>query len=201
MLEKSDLIVVFRGRMQRIPTGFQLARDGFAPNLVISPATKLYIKRISKKYKQPESVAIIIEDQARTTFENALYTKKIIDRHGFESLIVVTDWYHMPRSCLMLKLLLSGTGIQVHTYQTTTAHLHAGNWHRYTVGWKLVYNEMMEVFGSLLEWARYRLTGRLPEIQVGISSFIVNLKRFILFEVDIQLFEKKQILQRQLING
>jgi uncharacterized SAM-binding protein YcdF (DUF218 family) len=50
----------------------------------------------------------IQEDQATTTFENALYTSRIIKAHRYQSVILVTSDYHMPRSLALLQLFLAG---------------------------------------------------------------------------------------------
>jgi len=42
--------------------------------------------------------AIIQEDQSRSTEENAIYTKAIMDAHGWRSVIIVSDNYHLFRA-------------------------------------------------------------------------------------------------------
>lgn len=42
--------------------------------------------------------AIVIEDQARNTFENAVYAGRIIRRHGWRQVVLVTDGFHVPRA-------------------------------------------------------------------------------------------------------
>ncbi len=46
------------------------------------------------------SSKILVEDRSRTTFENALYTAKLIGR---EEICLVTSAYHMPRSVAIFK--------------------------------------------------------------------------------------------------
>ncbi|MBX3188865.1 MAG: YdcF family protein [Labilithrix sp.] len=41
---------------------------------------------------------IIIEDRAKNTRENAVYTKAIVEARGFERVLVVTSAFHMPRA-------------------------------------------------------------------------------------------------------
>jgi uncharacterized SAM-binding protein YcdF (DUF218 family) len=48
---------------------------------------------------------IIIEDQSRTTHENAVYTKKLIEEKGFKDIVLVTDASHMNRSVLCFEKL------------------------------------------------------------------------------------------------
>ncbi|MFO1146288.1 MAG: YdcF family protein [Rhodospirillales bacterium] len=42
--------------------------------------------------------AIVIEDQARNTFENAVYAGRIIRRRGWRQVVLVTDGFHVPRA-------------------------------------------------------------------------------------------------------
>ncbi len=41
---------------------------------------------------------IIVEDQARNTFENAVYAGRIIRQHGWRRVVLVTDRFHQPRA-------------------------------------------------------------------------------------------------------
>ncbi len=57
---------------------------------------------------------IIAENQSLNTTENATYTKKIIDQHGFVQPILVTSAFHMERSILQF----SKAGLSVIPYPT-----------------------------------------------------------------------------------
>lgn len=58
----------------------------------------------------PES-AILLEDQSRSTEENALYTQTIMLEHGFEDAILVSDGFHLLRA----QWIFSQVGISVFT--------------------------------------------------------------------------------------
>jgi uncharacterized SAM-binding protein YcdF (DUF218 family) len=47
--------------------------------------------------------ALLLEDQAHSTEENALYTAALGRAHGFDSVIVVTDGYHLFRASLLFR--------------------------------------------------------------------------------------------------
>jgi len=93
---KADIIVVFDGGSGRIKAGYDLAISGYAPYLVISSATAKKLDDYADTHKLPSNVKHIIEDKARTTFENALQTSRIITKHNFSSVILVTSSYHLP---------------------------------------------------------------------------------------------------------
>jgi hypothetical protein len=50
----------------------------------------------------------------------------------------------------------------------------------------MVYNEMVEFWGSSIELVKYRLSGELSAEAPGKSSLAGRLKQFLLFDVDPQ---------------
>ncbi len=47
--------------------------------------------------------ALLLEDQARSTEENALYTAALARARGFEAVVVVTDGYHLYRAGVLFR--------------------------------------------------------------------------------------------------
>jgi hypothetical protein len=80
--------------------------------------------------------------------------------------------------------MILGSDMTVQPVMTATGRLDAGNWHRHSTGWKMVYNEMVEFWGSLVELVKYGLSGELPEEAPGKSSLAGRLKQLLLFDVD-----------------
>ncbi|MDO9000140.1 MAG: YdcF family protein [Bacteroidota bacterium] len=63
----------------------------------------IYIKKYLKSINIPDS-AMIIESESKNTFENAVFTKKILDSLNFKgNFLLVTSAYHMPRSLAVFK--------------------------------------------------------------------------------------------------
>jgi uncharacterized SAM-binding protein YcdF (DUF218 family) len=57
---------------------------------------------------------ILVEDQARNTFENAVFSGRIIRAHGWSRVIVVTDAFHLRRALFVFRrigLAVSGDGV------------------------------------------------------------------------------------------
>ncbi len=48
---------------------------------------------------------IILESHAHSTFENIVFTKNIMDKNNFHSVLIVTDPVHMPRTALIARKL------------------------------------------------------------------------------------------------
>jgi uncharacterized SAM-binding protein YcdF (DUF218 family) len=181
---KADLIVAFEGRDDRAAQAYRLLELSYAPNLVISPATEKKLQVYERRYVPFQPFGRIIEDKSRTTLENAVYTKAILKDHAFESAILVTSWDHMPRSYFLLKMLTRGLDIKIQPRMVPTGKLDQANWYRHTAGWKMLYNEMVEFWGSMMELMKYGLTGDLPEEAPGKSSLAGRLKQLLLFDVD-----------------
>ena len=149
--EKADVIVVFAGDSKRVEAGYELAQAGYAPVLVVSPADRDKLAAYDRKYDLPAGVTTIIEDRARTTFENALFTRKMVTDHGFNTLILVTSTYHLPRSSLLLRICLWGTGVKIQFCGVQAKNLP-----------KQFYNEMVKLWFSVGETVLWQLTGTLP---------------------------------------
>jgi uncharacterized SAM-binding protein YcdF (DUF218 family) len=57
---------------------------------------------------------IVVEDSARNTFENAVYTGRIIRDRRWRRVVVVTDGFHLPRALYVfhrLGLEVAGEGV------------------------------------------------------------------------------------------
>lgn len=175
-LEKADMIVVFVGSAGRIEAGHKLAIAGYAPYLVISPAIRTKVKAYSEKYGLSPTVKYAIEDKARSTFENALYTKKIILEHKFNSVILVTSSCHLPRSHILLKMLLAGDKIKIQPFG-----IEKNQRDLISPKGKIIYNEMLKVWGSIAELLSYKVRGRVSQQNKEDWRVIKRLKSTFLF--------------------
>jgi uncharacterized SAM-binding protein YcdF (DUF218 family) len=180
----ADLIASFQGRDGRTRKAYELAERGYAPALVISPATESQLRRQDRIFGFENPVRRIIEPQARTTFENALYTAQIMQRHDLNSVILVTSWDHMPRSYLLLRIMRLGSDTRIQPYTVATGRLNRHNWHSHLVGWKMVYNEMVQCWGSLMELAQYKISGRVSSTAPGKTGMLTGLKKRLRFEIN-----------------
>ncbi|MBX5481018.1 MAG: YdcF family protein [Myxococcaceae bacterium] len=55
---------------------------------------------------------IVLEEQARNTYENAVYSKRIVDAHGWKKVLIVTSAFHMRRA----KECFNAVGLPVDTF-------------------------------------------------------------------------------------
>jgi uncharacterized SAM-binding protein YcdF (DUF218 family) len=180
---KYDAVVVFSGSQNRIKQGYELSRNGVASKLIISPASRGLLARYEKLYGSPGKTAYVLEEKADTTFANAYYTAQIVKKHHFQAVLLVTSDYHMPRSFFLLRMCALATGCRVGVYKLDTMPAGKISWHHRILRLKLAYNEMVQLWGSLLESGLYYLNGPdnwLKKQHSGISKW---LRDILLFDV------------------
>jgi uncharacterized SAM-binding protein YcdF (DUF218 family) len=105
-LTKTDAIVVVSGgdTDARITEGVKLYQQKWAPKLIFSGAAAsgdvsnaLAMKRIAVTSGIPAD-DILIEEDSKTTAENADFTTKVIQDNEIKSIILVTSPYHQRRA-------------------------------------------------------------------------------------------------------
>lgn len=95
------------GMMGRIVTAVRLQKKLNLPVIVsggrvykhINSAEAVIGKRFLIDLGVPPN-KVIIEDKSRDTFENALYSREILERHNYKRPIIVTSAFHMRRAVI-----------------------------------------------------------------------------------------------------
>lgn len=124
---ESDVIVVLGAGLywdgsagpaltRRSAQGAELYRQGIADTIIctggVAPSRPrseaAACREVLLRYGVPES-AILLEERSRSTEENAIYTRDIMQDAGFTSAVVVSDSYHMLRS----EYLFNQQGIEI----------------------------------------------------------------------------------------
>jgi len=99
---KADGIVGLSGGAARIPDAFELLATERGKRLLITGVHRATsakeIARITPLYSRYFTCCIDLDRSALNTFGNALETKRWAREHNFNSLIVVTSNWHMPRA-------------------------------------------------------------------------------------------------------
>ncbi len=128
-VRKADAIVVFGGTVlglepprkqlqesdgSRVFAAWRLFREKKAPHILVTSGVAY---RDAQKTERTEaedmhdllvelgvpSDAILVENRARNTTENAALGRVLLDKKGLRRLILVTSSFHMPRSVAMLR--------------------------------------------------------------------------------------------------
>src|ERR1051326_2937188 len=118
--QPADAIVVLGSRVypdgqpgpaltRRTEHAVALFQHGLAPHITCSGGLGEYPPTeaeaacgLAEKLNVPLA-AILIEDQARSTEENALYTASLMRAHGWQTAILVSDSYHLYRAALLFR--------------------------------------------------------------------------------------------------
>jgi uncharacterized SAM-binding protein YcdF (DUF218 family) len=98
----ADGIVVLTGAASRIPDAIELLAADRGKRLLITGVHRATsareIARLTPLYSKFFTCCIDLDRSALNTFGNALETKRWAHEHNFNSLIVVTSNWHMPRA-------------------------------------------------------------------------------------------------------
>jgi uncharacterized SAM-binding protein YcdF (DUF218 family) len=107
---RADAIVVLTGDTGRLATGGELLRAGASPQLLISgvhaSVTAQNIQDQTGVSDGQFNCCVELGREAADTAGNALETADWVDTNGYQSLIIVTSDYHLPRSMLEMGALM-----------------------------------------------------------------------------------------------
>jgi len=119
--QKSDAIVVFGGgvgetgspgksTVERARYAVELYKQGYAKKIIFSSGYTFHyndaenMKLFALSMGVPER-NIILEQKAGSTYENVKFTEQILDRQGWDSILLVSSPYNMGRASLVFKKL------------------------------------------------------------------------------------------------
>ena len=112
---KREAIVVFTGGPDRVTAGMAVFAAGRADRLLISGVHQNTTReRLSTLWTGDRALfdcCVDLGREALTTEGNAAEVGDWTDKHGYESLILVTSEYHMPRALVSTKARLPETEI------------------------------------------------------------------------------------------
>lgn len=120
-LKPADVIVVLSGEdNERVEYGAYLFREKWAKkNRIImagGPAAWKYswasLMKEHAEYIGIPGKYILLEDKSRTTEEDAKYTREILWKYGYKSIILVTSPYHSKRAFTIFQKVM-GNDIEV----------------------------------------------------------------------------------------
>ncbi|WP_458411830.1 YdcF family protein [Schinkia sp. CFF1] len=119
-VKKSDVIIVLGGEIkgERTKKAVELYDQGLADTLLFSDGTDLSWR--TKAVEEMTSLAlelgvppkaIMEETDSRSTYENAVYSKKLLLKNNYKSAIVVTTNWHSKRSKFIFDKVFEDTNI------------------------------------------------------------------------------------------
>ena len=179
----ADAIVVFSGSSNRIRHAYDLARSGVSKTLIISPASRRRIADYERWYAAPEKMNYLIEENAQTTFTNAFHVAELIRARHLSSVLLVTSDYHMPRSFFLLNLLSIGADCHIGMAKVDSGRKLPANWNRRVIRLKLAYNEMVKLWGSLIEGGLYAVGGDRAWLRKSSEGATRWMRKHLLFDI------------------
>ena len=127
---KADAIIVLTGGLYRLDAGVNLLNDGKGERLLISgvnpKAGRDDLREATGGDRELFSCCVDIDHAALDTIGNAEESGKWMEAHDYNSVILVTNNYHMPRSLLEMRRILRGVEIQ--PYPVVNTNLSDGSW-------------------------------------------------------------------------
>lgn len=145
----TDGIVALTGGSQRIGDAVELLARGHGRRLLITgvneKTSRDEIARFNPEAQRLFRCCVDLDHRARNTIGNAVEICRWANQHGFQSLIVVTSNYHMPRTLVELSKVLPQARIVPHAvvseqlnpdhwwFEPTTARLLMGEYVKYVV--------------------------------------------------------------------
>lgn len=147
----TDAIVVLTGGRLRVEAGIELLASGKARKLFISGVNQRVergdLLRNIGPVPSEAAAQIVLGHGADNTFGNAQETAQWLREEGYRSLLLVTSWYHMPRSRLEFERAMPEARIVPHPVFSGGLHLESwwswhgaplivlGEYHKYLAVW------------------------------------------------------------------
>ena len=104
---RADGIVAMTGGAQRIGDAIDLLAKGYAKRLLISGVnentSRDQIARLNPGQRRLFECCVDLDYRARNTIGNAIETRRWAEANSFDTIIVVTSNYHMPRTLVELE--------------------------------------------------------------------------------------------------
>jgi uncharacterized SAM-binding protein YcdF (DUF218 family) len=129
-LAAADAIIVLTGGQSRIDAALDLLKSGKGERLLISgvnpTASREALRAATGADRQLFRCCVDIDNAALDTIGNAEESAKWVEAHAYQSVILVTNNYHMPRSLLEMRRLLQKAKLE--PYPVVNSRLDKGGW-------------------------------------------------------------------------
>lgn len=148
---KADGIVVLTGAATRIPDAIELLATERGKRLLITGVFRSTrpgeIARLTPLYAKYFKCCIDLGHAALNTFGNAIETKRWASEHNFNSLIVVTSNWHMPRA--MTELAHQLPDVTLISYPVISPKMKSDPWWSNLATARLLFSEYLKYVFAL----------------------------------------------------
>ncbi|KGP74578.1 YdcF family protein [Pontibacillus yanchengensis] len=151
--QKSEAIIVLSGNDGRLEHAVKLYQKGYGEKIILTNATEP-TTTIEEAIKLgiPEEV-ILEENKATSTYENALFSKDIMEKRDITSAVVVTSDYHTLRSRYTFETIFSSTDMNLSYAVAPSPFETSGKMNEYDK--RIVLSEYTKLTGY---WLRFLVT-------------------------------------------
>ncbi len=155
---RADAIVALTGGAQRIGDAIDLLAKGYGERLLITGVNERTsrgeIARLNPGQRRLFDCCVDLDYRARNTIGNAIETRRWMEDHQFQSLIVVTSNYHMPRTLLELDNVLPEA--RKLPFAVVNEAVNPDEWWRNPVAARVLASEYVKFLAG---WVRTRIEG------------------------------------------
>jgi uncharacterized SAM-binding protein YcdF (DUF218 family) len=148
---EADAIIVLTGGQARLNAGLELLKSGKGQRLLISgvnPRASLgALQAATGGDKVLFTCCVDIDHAALDTIGNAEESAKWVESHAYQSVILVTNNYHMPRSMLEMGRLLRAA--ELRPYPVVNTKLDDGAWMVKPGALRVLFTEYTKYLASL----------------------------------------------------
>jgi uncharacterized SAM-binding protein YcdF (DUF218 family) len=147
----ADGITVLTGGPARIDEAMKLLTHQKAKRLLITGVNRTTsteaLKELASQGDQLFACCVDIDKEARNTIDNATETSQWVAQHHYQSIIVVTSNYHMPRALAELGRVMPG--VDLIPYSVIDNNVHLERWWVYPGTTKLLMTEYLKYLPAL----------------------------------------------------
>jgi uncharacterized SAM-binding protein YcdF (DUF218 family) len=159
----ADGIAVLTGGVARIDEAMKLLAQQKAKRLLITGVNRTTsmeaLKQLASEGDQLFSCCVDIDKEARDTIDNATETSQWVAQHHYNSIIVVTSNYHMPRALAELARVMPG--VTLIPYSVVYNNVHLDRWWTYPGTTKLLVSEYLKYLPALGRLGATQLVSKL----------------------------------------
>jgi uncharacterized SAM-binding protein YcdF (DUF218 family) len=168
-LRTADGIAVLTGGAARIDEAMKLLAASKAKRVLITgvnrTTTTEELKDLASQGDQYFTCCVDIDKEARNTIDNATETSEWVALNRYNSIIVVTSNYHMPRA--LAELARAMPGVTLIPYAVVDNNVHLDPWWSYPGTTRLLLSEYLKYLPALgrlgaTDLVRMVLTGGRP---------------------------------------
>lgn len=147
----ADGIAVLTGGSARIDQAMKLLADGKAKRVLITGVyrgtTEAELAQLASVGGQYFACCVDIDKEARNTIDNATETAEWVALHKYDSIIVVTSNYHMPRALAELGRVMPN--VTLIPYPVVDNNVHLDRWWTYPGSTRLLMSEYLKYLPAL----------------------------------------------------